>query len=234
MHDGYTALVRIADFAMDLAEIPETQAVHDDLTSVLQDLLEITSVVLLDTDGRLLSLATTEPVSVAKVDMLRRLVTSALPPTDDAVVTESDLSDLTTDGSTYGRQAAEHGIRSLAVVPVHVAGDRTALLCLCSREHHDWSELEIGCAQCLSAITAAFTAAKVRLGRQTTLAAQLQHALDARVVVEQAKGVLAATEGITVSEAFEQIRRLARQRGVSVKAVADAVVNKGLRPEALG
>jgi AmiR/NasT family two-component response regulator len=53
------------------------------------------------------------------------------------------------------------------------------------------------------------------------------------VVVEQAKGVLAATEGITVREAFEQIRRLARQRGVSVKAVADAVVNNELRPEAV-
>jgi hypothetical protein len=121
MPDGYTALVRIADFAMDLAEIPETQAVHDDLTSVLQDLLEITSVVLLDPDGRLLSLATTEPVSVPQVDMLRRLVTSALASSED-VIAERDLSDLTTEGSTYGRQAAEHGIRSLAVVPVHVAG----------------------------------------------------------------------------------------------------------------
>ena len=219
MTDVYQALVRITGFAVDLAEAPETQAVHDDLTSVLRDLLGITSVLLFDADGRLLSLATDEPVAAGLVEVLGRHVTTGLDVGDGDLLTEADVHPC---------------IRSLAIVPLRSAGDRTAVLCLCSRTFHDWSDLEIGCAQCLAAITSAFGAANVRLGRQTLLATQLQHALDARVVVEQAKGVLAATEGICVAEAFEQIRTLARARGVSVKAVADAVVNKGLRPEALG
>jgi hypothetical protein len=229
MTDGYEAIIRITDFAVDLAEVPETQAVYDDLTSVLQDLLGITSVLLFDTDGRLLSLATVEPLATGQVEMLGRLVSTGLVLGDD-VVTEADLARRSTGGDGFGSEAAHHGIRSLAIVPLHIAGDRTGLLCLCSRQCHDWSDLEIGCAQCLSAITGAFSAANVRIGRQTQLAAQLQHALDARVVIEQAKGVLAATQGICVTDAFEQIRTIARARGVSVKAVADAIVNNGLRP----
>ena len=200
--------------------MPETQAVHDDLTSVLQDLLGITSVLLFDPGGCLLSLAAVEPPAPGQIEVLRRLVTG-LELADDDVITEADLP-------------SRAGIHSLAIVPLHIAGDRTGHLCLCSRTLHDWSDLEIACARCLSAITGAFSAANARLDQQTQLAAQLQHALDARVVVEQAKGALSATEGICVAEAFEQIRTLARARGVSVRAVSDAVVNKGLRPEALG
>ena len=231
MTDDCEALVRITDFAVDLAEVPETQAVHDDLTSVLQDLLGITSVLLFDPGGCLLSLAAVEPPAPGQVEMLRRLVTG-LELADDDVVTEADLPSRATN-SDVASEAARLGIRSLAIVPLHVAGDRTGLLCLCSRTFHDWSDLEIGFARCLTAITGAFCAATTRLDQQTELSAQLQHALDARVVVEQAKGSLAATEGICVAEAFEQIRTLARTRGVSVKAVADAVVNKGLRPETM-
>lgn len=230
MTDGYQALIRITDFAMNLTEAPETQSVYDGLTTVLQDLLGITSVLLLDTDGRLLSMASVEPLTVAQVEMLRRLVTSGLEIADDDALTEADLPQRVPDGDDFGREAAAHGIRSLAIVPLRIEGSHTAFVCLCSQEPHDWADLEIGCAQCLTAITGAFSAANIRLGRQTLLAAQLQHALGARVVVEQAKGVLAASEGIGVGEAFEQMRQMARTRGVSVRAVADAVVNTGLRP----
>jgi hypothetical protein len=40
--------------------------------------------------------------------------------------------------------------------------------------------------------------------------AQLEHALQSRVAIEQAKGILAERYGIGVEEAFELIRRAAR------------------------
>jgi AmiR/NasT family two-component response regulator len=40
--------------------------------------------------------------------------------------------------------------------------------------------------------------------------AQLQHALDSRVAIEQAKGVIAERYGLELEEAFELIRRAAR------------------------
>jgi AmiR/NasT family two-component response regulator len=51
-----------------------------------------------------------------------------------------------------------------------------------------------------------------------------------RIVYEQAKGVLPAERGISVNEAFELLRRHARTHNARLRAVADAVVNLGLRP----
>ena len=40
--------------------------------------------------------------------------------------------------------------------------------------------------------------------------AQLQHALESRIAIEQAKGVIAERYGMDVEEAFDAIRRAAR------------------------
>jgi AmiR/NasT family two-component response regulator len=46
--------------------------------------------------------------------------------------------------------------------------------------------------------------------------AQLQHALDSRVAIEQAKGVIAERYGLELEEAFEVIRRAARTNRLKV------------------
>jgi AmiR/NasT family two-component response regulator len=47
--------------------------------------------------------------------------------------------------------------------------------------------------------------------------AQLQHALDSRISIEQAKGVLAERYSLDVEEAFEVIRRAARANRLRVQ-----------------
>jgi transcriptional regulator with GAF, ATPase, and Fis domain len=54
---------------------------------------------------------------------------------------------------------------------------------------------------------------------------QLQTALDSRVIVEQAKGVLAERHGEPVDVAFERLRRAARSRSTRIHDVAKAVVD---------
>lgn len=61
------------------------------------------------------------------------------------------------------------------------------------------------------------------------IAAQLRHALESRVVIEQAKGMIAGERGITIDEAFQVLRTHARGRGLRLHDVASAVVQLGLR-----
>jgi hypothetical protein len=54
--------------------------------------------------------------------------------------------------------------------------------------------------------------------------AQLQHALTSRIVVEQAKGMLAERYSLTPDEAFELIRLAARSNGIKVHALSNSVL----------
>jgi AmiR/NasT family two-component response regulator len=54
--------------------------------------------------------------------------------------------------------------------------------------------------------------------------AQLQHALESRIVIEQAKGMLAERLDLSLEEAFELLRGTARSNRVRLHDVAQAVV----------
>ena len=61
---------------------------------------------------------------------------------------------------------------------------------------------------------------------------QLQTALDTRLVIEQAKGILAERLGVDVEEAFEVLRAAARSNSVKIHALAaDVVRSRQLPPE---
>jgi ANTAR domain len=53
---------------------------------------------------------------------------------------------------------------------------------------------------------------------------QLQTALDSRVVIEQAKGILAERESLSPEEAFAQMRRQARSRRMKLHDLAAGIV----------
>ena len=55
-------------------------------------------------------------------------------------------------------------------------------------------------------------------------ASSLQEALESRKVVERAKGLLMAKEGITEDDAYSRIRRASQRTGRPMRAIADALV----------
>jgi AmiR/NasT family two-component response regulator len=62
------------------------------------------------------------------------------------------------------------------------------------------------------------------LEEQRIITRQLQHALHSRVVIEQAKGILAERHGATVDEAFEAMRSYARSNQRQLHRVAAEVI----------
>jgi AmiR/NasT family two-component response regulator len=67
------------------------------------------------------------------------------------------------------------------------------------------------------------------LRQQEQLSEQLQHALESRVVIEQARGITAQKNSVTVDQAYRLIRRHARNNNASLRMVAEAIVAVGLQ-----
>ncbi|HEV7564931.1 MAG TPA: ANTAR domain-containing protein [Microbacteriaceae bacterium] len=63
--------------------------------------------------------------------------------------------------------------------------------------------------------------------------AQLQRALSSRIVVEQAKGMLAERYSLTTDEAFELIRLAARSNGIKVQALSHSIIESPRQTPAL-
>jgi AmiR/NasT family two-component response regulator len=62
----------------------------------------------------------------------------------------------------------------------------------------------------------------IRRGEELT--GQLQGALNSRIVIEQAKGIVAQAHGVQPDEAFALIRDFARRKNLRLGEVADTIV----------
>ena len=66
--------------------------------------------------------------------------------------------------------------------------------------------------------------------RSALLAEHLQRALNSRVVIEQAKGVLAERNGLSMSAAFASLRTYAREKNMKLTDLAQAIVHDDFNP----
>jgi AmiR/NasT family two-component response regulator len=61
---------------------------------------------------------------------------------------------------------------------------------------------------------------------------QLAHALTSRILIEQAKGVVFERAGVDMAEAFQRLRKYARDNNLHLTAVAQAAIDGTLDPRA--
>ena len=66
--------------------------------------------------------------------------------------------------------------------------------------------------------------------RSALLADHLQRALNSRVVIEQAKGVLAERNGLSMAAAFDSLRTYAREKNMKLTDLAQAIVHDDFNP----
>ena len=119
---------------------------------------------------------------------------------------------------------------NLVLLPLVVRGTSFGALCLYSDSSRAWSEEELAIGALLADLVAGHLGNTAALREQKTLTGQLQTALDSRVLIEQAKGILAASENIGVDEAFTQLRDRARRTNRKLEAVAAEVITTGTSP----
>src|SRR5207249_1660808 len=73
-----------------------------------------------------------------------------------------------------------------------------------------WTPDELAAARVFADMATSYLLNASERERAARVQAQLQEALDTRVVIEQAKGMLAGTYGISLDAAFDRLRRHAR------------------------
>lgn len=146
------------------------------------------------------------------------------------VVLVPDLRDDTHGWPAVAEAALDLGVIGVAGIPMRLNGTDVGALSLYATERRDWSAEDLSVARLLADMATAYVAHASALQQARRLSEQLQAALESRVVIEQAKGMLAAERHISVDDAFEVLRGHARRHHASLRSVADAVVQLGLRP----
>jgi GAF domain-containing protein len=139
------------------------------------------------------------------------------------LVSSEDLTDEPRFGD-FSSAAVHAGLLAVLASPIPYASDAVGVVAVFSSKPHAWSpeaELALTSFTNLAALTIATTMQSEERGET---AKQLQRALDARTVIEQAKGVVMAREGIGPRQAFEELRGEARQSRRRLADVAMEIV----------
>jgi GAF domain-containing protein len=144
------------------------------------------------------------------------------------VVTVPDVDKVGDKWPDFREAALEQGLHSVHAVPLRLRGTVIGALNLFRNQTGVMSDEDILAARALADI-ATIGILHERTVRESDVAKQqLQHALDSRVLIEQAKGVLAHTRNIDMDDAFRALRDYARGNGLLLRNVAEAVVNRSL------
>ena len=148
-------------------------------------------------------------------------------------VTSSDLAADESRWPLFVPAALEAGFRSVVAVPMRLRSQTIGGLNMFHGQAEPVPDSDQRLAQALADVATIGILQRRSVHRSTMVAEQLQHALNSRVVIEQAKGVLAERNSVTVEAAFEALRLHARNRNLKLTDVALAVVQGGIDPASL-
>ena len=142
-----------------------------------------------------------------------------------AAITNVDLSEAYERWPVFTPAAVEAGFRSTHALPMRLRGQVIGALNLFTDQQVTFDQDALAVAQAMADVATIGLLHERNLHEKTILSEQLQTALHSRVLIEQAKGMLAARANVGVSEAFNRMRAHARRDGLTLTAVAQAVVD---------
>lgn len=122
----------------------------------------------------------------------------------------------------YAREADEVGVVASVVVPLAVGDDVLGAMSLYATSAVDMEGVRAR-AEMVADLASTALSCMARHVRQVELSEELQHALESRAVIEQAKGLLMARGG-SADDAFATLRRASQDHNVKLRTVASMVV----------
>lgn len=133
----------------------------------------------------------------------------------------------------FAPTAQAAGFRSVAAVPMRFRGTVIGALNLFRNRPGPVGAEDLVGARALADVATIAILQHQAVVDARTVNEQLSHALNSRIIIEQAKGVLAERATIEIDEAFQWLRHHARAHRRTVVAVAEELINGELLLDAL-
>lgn len=141
------------------------------------------------------------------------------------------VGDIDVDGKhwpTFREAALGQGFHAVFATPMRLRGQVLGAMNLFSKAIGGPSEHDALLAQALADIATIGILQERSLRESHILTEQLQRALESRVLIEQAKGVLAVVGSMDMDQAFTALRNYARSHSMPLRDVAQGVADRTL------
>jgi GAF domain-containing protein len=142
-----------------------------------------------------------------------------------------DIADVPPDWALFRDGALSQGFASALAVPMRLRDTTIGSLNLLRTAVGELDASDLVAAQALADVATIGILHEQTVRESTELSQQLQTALNRRIVIEQAKGVVAHTHDVGMDAAFNLIRAYARSHQLSVSTVAARLVDMTLTLE---
>lgn len=140
-------------------------------------------------------------------------------------VVNQDLATVNGRWPRFAAEALAAGFRSVHALPMRLRGNVVGALNLFHVHSGEMRPADVEAAQALADV-ATIAVLQHRAAREAqVLNEQLNHALNTRIAIEQAKGIVAEREGLDMEEAFSALRNHARNHNLRLVDVAGAVID---------
>ena len=127
-------------------------------------------------------------------------------------------------GPNSSPSASAEGFGAVIAIPLRLRSERIGALNLFRREVGLMAESDLLVAQGLADVATIGILHQRVLTRDAMINSQLQTALNSRIVIEQAKGVLSERLGLDMDQAFAHLRSMARNHNRHLSDTARAVI----------
>lgn len=222
--------VRLADTLVDDYDVVDLLQV---LVDACHDLLGSTAagILLADARGELEVVASTSEAS--RLVELMQLSAQAGPCIESfragRRVSVPDIEHSSESWVQFRAAALAHGFRSMDALPLRLRDVTIGTLNLMREASGAAADDDIMAAQAFADVATIGILHERSIRESSVLSMQLQAALNSRIVIEQAKGVVSHTRGVSIDEAFLLIRQYARSHNLGLSAVAARLVDRSLR-----
>lgn len=143
-------------------------------------------------------------------------------------VAVADINEAATKWPEFRTAALQQGFYSVQATPLRLRGQIIGTMNLFGTSVRELSPKDAAVAQALADV-ATIGILQERIIRESSIVTeQLQRALDSRILIEQAKGVLSQTGSMEMGEAFSALRAYARDNNLSLRSVAEGVTTRSL------